>query len=333
MKSLHICLVHDSVIPPPKYGGTERILFWLSKALMQLGHRVTLICKSGSNVPGAQLLSIDQMGDGASRESCVPADVDLLHLWSTPSRMPKKPCLITIEGNGKPGETFHPNTVFVSLRHAQNHGSSHFVYNGIDPDEFSMDSHREPYLVFLAKASWKVKNLKGAIEIARAAGMPLHVLGSRDWPLRLQRLLPAWRGVHYYGMVGDLEKRAVLRKAHALLFPVRWHEPFGIALTEALASGCPVFGTPYGSLPEIVSSEVGFLGTGVQEIAKAIRTQTFAPETCRKRVIQQFSHLQMAQKYLMYYERILSTGFIGQKDDIPSTQFQTSSEDLLPFQF
>jgi len=333
MKTLHICLVHDSVIPPPRYGGTERILAWLSQALMQLGHRVTLICRSGSHVPGAQIITIDQPSDWKSWELKVPSDVDLLHLWSTPSPLPRKPFLITIEGNGKPGETFHTNTVFVSLKHAQNHGSTHFVYNGINPEEFPIDEQREPYLVFLAKASWKVKNLQGAIEISRAVGMPLHVLGGRNWPLGLHRLISAGRDVRYYGMVGDLEKRAVLRKAHALLFPVRWHEPFGIALTEALVSGCSVFGTPYGSLPEIVSPDVGFLGTGVEEIAQAIRTRSFSPRTCRDRVLQHFSHTSMAQKYLMYYERVLSTGFIGRKDEVPSYQFQELSEDLLPFQF
>lgn len=333
MKSLHICLVHDSVIPPPKYGGTERLLYWLSKALIHMGHQVSLICKSGSLVPGVQIIPLDQLKKGESWEDLVPSSVDILHLSCTPQNIPKKPFLVTIGGNGQLGETFHPNTVFVSLNHAQNHGSTHFVYNGLDPDEFPMDEKREPYLVFLAKASWKVKNLQGAIEIARSAGMRLEVLGSRNWPLGLHKILPAWGGVRYHGMLGDLEKRQILRKAYALLFPVRWHEPFGIAITEALVSGCPVFGTPYGSLPEIISPDVGFLGSGVEEIAHAVRSKTFSPQVCRSRVLKHFTHLEMAKKYLMYYERILTSGCIGQKDEVPKYQFQKASEELLPFQF
>lgn len=331
---MKITLYHDALIPPKKYGGTERILYWLSKALSSLGHEVVLIARPGSLVPGVELIEYSSE-KGKSWQDLVPTDSDILHLWSTPQVLPKKPFLVTIEGNGQIGEIFHPNTVFVSRKHAENHGSRHFVYNGIDPSEYLCEQKRENYLVFLAKASWKVKNLVGAIEIARKAKMPLHVLGSRNWPLGLQRYLRLFRkDVRYYGMVGDEEKKQVLKKAKALLFPVRWHEPFGIAITEALASGCPVFGTPYGSLPEIVTSQTGFLSVSAEDHISALVKKEYSQSICRERVYQGFTHFQMAESYLQYYELILKFGRLD-KSDTPaepiSLRLTQSAQELLPW--
>jgi glycosyltransferase involved in cell wall biosynthesis len=327
---MHIALYHEAVIPPKKYGGTERIVYWLGKALLELGHRVTLLAHSGSELAGATLISTRP---GVAWESQLPPDVDLVHLWGTPSQEPKKPFIVTIQGNGKPAEVFHPNTIFISRRHAQNHGSEHFVYNGIDVSEYPCDEIRKDHLVFLAKASWKVKNLVGAIEIARAADLPIEILGSRDYPLRLQRYLPRWNGVKYHGMVDDIEKRAVLRNARALLFPVRWPEPFGIAITEALASGCAVFGSPYGSLPEIVDSNSGVLSSSADQLVAAVKNFKYDPKKCRARVYQGFSHLDMAKSYLNHYSRVLQQGSIHPQESPPRAQFQESVENLLDWKF
>lgn len=328
---MHVTLYHDALIPPPKYGGTERIIYWLGKALIALGHDVTLIAHRGSHIDGARLIELPARENGRWEER-VPPETDLLHLWATPHRPPPRPFLVTIQGNGRPGETFHPNTVFISGRHAANHGASTFVYNGIDPDDYACDEERADDLVFLAKASWKVKNLQGAIEIARASGSLLHVLGSRDLPLGLQRSLPAFRGVRYWGMVGDEEKKSVLRKARALLFPVRWPEPFGIAITEALASGCAVFGTPYGSLPEIVSEPVGLLSADASELIAGLKTRHFSPQACRARVVQGgFTHLDMARKYLGLYAKILEAGSLRPGVTELRCRFTEPAETLLPW--
>lgn len=308
---MHIAICHEALIPPTRYGGTERAIYWLAKALVLAGHKVTLLARAGSNVPGVDVIPLDHQ-NAASWESLVPASADIVHLFGTPATSPKRPFLVTIEGNGQPGEEFHPNTVFVSKKHAENHGSTHFVYNGIDPDDYPCDSKREDYLVFLAKASWSVKNLAGAIQIAQALDLPLKVMGSRNWPLGLHRLRPAFGGIHYLGMLADAEKREVLRKAKALLFPVLWHEPFGVAITEALASGCAVFGTPYGSLTEIVSSESGFLSNQVGAHVKALRSFNFSPEKCRARIYEGFTHHNMASRYLDYYRMVLEKGVLSE---------------------
>lgn len=310
---------------------------WLARGLLELGHSVTLVAREGSQVPGATWIPYPESSPGdfsTELEKLLPTCVQVLHLSSTPAQIPKRPFIVTIHGNGKPGETFHPNTVFVSRSHAALHGSLRFVYNGIDINEYACLDEREDTLVFLAKASWKVKNLQGAIEIARECRRPLQVLGSRSWPLGIHRLLPAWKGVKYHGMVGDLEKRDILKKAGGLLFPVRWPEPFGIALTEALASGCPVFGTPYGSLPEIVSPEVGSLSDSAQDLVQAIQSRQFVPAICRTRVATHFTHRQMAQNYVKIYEELLQTGTLATlspHETAPLSTFKRSSETLLPW--
>lgn len=336
---MHIVLFHHALIPPPKYGGTERLIFWLAEALVSLGHRITLIAKEGSKIPGVTVLPIAE-GDLKHWEKYVPKDADILHLWNTPTPPPKKPFIVTIGGNGKPGESFDPHTVFVSEKHAALHGSTHFVHNGINPDHYEIEPNPEKranYLVFLAKANWKVKNLAGAIEIAKASKLPLEVLGSRDWPLGLHRLVQGFlgglTGIRYRGMVGDVEKRQILKYARALLFPVLWNEPFGLAITESLASGCPVFGTPYGSLPEIVTPSVGRLSDSSAVLIESLKTEAFLPMTCRKRVFEGFTHLKMAEKYLKYYRNVLEKGSLSglPQDVTPRTLGTNAPETLLPW--
>src|SRR4051794_31762764 len=113
---MHVVIYHEAIIPPQKYGGTERIVDWLAKALVTLGHRVTLIAKPGSHIPGVELIPFDRKKN-ESWEELIPHSADILHLWATPHPNPKKPFLVTIEGNGRPGEKFHSNTVFVSRKH------------------------------------------------------------------------------------------------------------------------------------------------------------------------------------------------------------------------
>jgi glycosyltransferase involved in cell wall biosynthesis len=344
--SMHVVLYHDALIPPPKYGGTERIVYWLARALVTLGHRVTLIARPGSRVEGVETIELSSSPGAPHWETLIPGNADVIHLWGTPAQPPGKPFIVTIQGNGRIGESFHSNTVFISRRHAENHGGRHFVYNGIDPDDYPCDPApaREDFLVFLAKASWKVKNLIGAIEIARAASLPLYVMGSRDWPLDLRKRLPSFGLIRYLGMVGDVEKKSYLRKARALLFPVRWPEPFGIAITEALASGCPVFGTPYGSLPEIVTPDVGTLSDDAAVLLAAIHSKKPAPETCRARVLQGFTHLTMAEKYLALYREVIEHGTLSSRlveGELGSptrpiegelrARFQEPAETLLPW--
>lgn len=335
---MHITIVYPGKkpVPPPLYGGGQRVMYWLGKALIQLGHQVTLIAHPDSRIPGAELRP--WMDDGAPNDSwtrLIPDSTDILHLRRPPKGPLPKPFVLTIGGNGRPGQKFPENTIFVSRNHAGNHQSAHFVHNGLDPDEYQFSAVRENYAVFLAKASWDVKNLPGAIEVCRRAGVELHVIGSRNWPFGLQRFLPPVRGVHYHGTLGQEEKNPLLTRARCLIFPIRWHEPFGNAVNEALVSGCYVAATPYGSMPELVTPECGMLSTKAEVLAQAVRdSKKFDPFACRKRVTEQgLTHIDMARNYIAYYKKILSNGRLGDPGEpVPSTLPGFDANQLLDWQ-
>jgi glycosyltransferase involved in cell wall biosynthesis len=326
----------NAPIPPQLYGGTGRLIYWLGKALVALGHKVTLIAHPQSCIPGAELIPSQEPDAQAIR--LVPDSTDIVHVCDHQNLTTKKPFLVTVNGNG--GHTvrrFHPNSVFVSKKHAENHGSTYFVHNGIDPDEYKCSETRGDYAVFLAKARWPVKNLEGAVQVARKTGIELRVLGSRNWPLNLQRLLPTFltRGVRYYGMLGGSEKVEILSRARCLILPVRWDEPFGIAFTEALASGAYVCGTPYGSQPEIITPETGVLSARADELVEAVKNpQRFKPSACRDRVLKGgFTHLDMARKYLAYYEKILTRGSLLDEGEAPAATLPDfHPKQLLPWE-
>ena len=332
---MHIALHHTGRIPPLEYGGTERVIAHLASALLGLGHQVTLIAKEGSSIAGARVL---HHRSSEIRDLLARPDFDLIHYWATPTLLPKDhpPFLVTIGGNGQVGEDFLANTVFVSQKHAELHGSEHYVHNGIDVENYPCDPIRKNHLVFLAKTSWSVKNLPGAIAVARRAQLPLVVIGNKSLlPPALagliRRLRPTFNSqVEYQGRLNDGQKQAILRDARGLIFPVRWPEPFGLAVIEALASGCPVYATPYGSLPELVSPEVGHLSIRVSELARQITTRFIAPRVCRTRAMRYFSAQVMAHNYLPYYERILRDGRFSAT--IPRWRPINSSQTLLPWE-
>jgi Glycosyl transferases group 1 len=321
-------------IPPKLYGGGQRAIYWLGKGLIELGHRVTLIANAQSEIPGAELRAIspDEKNPRAWLR-LVPDSADIFQLFAAPEFGTPKPFLVRIGGNGQPGQRFHPNTIFVSRNHAANHGSRHFIHNGLDPSEYAFSETREDYAVFLAKARWDVKNFRGAVNVARRAGIELRVLGSRNWPFDLQKWLPTIRGVRYLGMVGGEEKQNLLAHARCLIFPVRWHEPGANALNEALVSGCYVAGTPYGCLPEIVTPEAGVLSAKAEELAEAVKNpQRFNPQKCRERILNNFTHLEMAKKYVAYYERVLAHGSLDDERISPQTPMDFDANKLLPWE-
>jgi glycosyltransferase involved in cell wall biosynthesis len=319
---MHVTIVYPSLltVPPRTYGGGERVMAWLARALVELGHRVTLIAPAGSHIPGVELRPLRWRATGPSDwHRLVPPDTDLLHLRHTPVEPPPRPYVVTLGGYRPAHERLDRNTIFLSRQHAALHGSRHYVHNGLDPQDYSCAETRDDYAVFLAKARKPEKNLAGAIEACRRAKLPLHVIGSRDWPLGLHRLLPPIRGVYYHGRLGQREKCPLLARARCLIFPVRWHEPFGNAVTEALASGCYVVATPYGSLPEIVTAQEGVLSTRLAEMVAALQSpQRFSPARCRARVVTGgFTHLDMARKYLACYEKVLATGCLADPGEPP----------------
>jgi len=304
-----VALAISSKIPALKYGGSERVFLWLASALQRHGIEVTLVCGQWDPSMAHQNLNFQHARSwNQSRDEWIALSrtVDLVHFMGTPpENFPRElPHLCTIHGNGKVGDPFPNNCVFVSQDHAARHSWTEFVHNGLDLSEYPLfDGTRQASLLFLAKARWRVKNLRGAIEIARAARRPLSVIGGR-------RPIAPWGlfafHAKFHGEIGGPTKLKVIQESSALLFPVIWEEPFGIAVIEALACGTPAIVANRGAMPEIISPECGRICSSFTDYLQAIdELKKFNdPQACRNRVAQLFSDEVMAEKYVAYYKKI-----------------------------
>lgn len=303
---MNILIVSESKIPAFLYGGTERIIWWLGKELVELGHKVTYLVKAGSECHFANIIVRNNL---VPIEQQVPDDIDVVHFQEPVLNFVKHPSIATIHGNYGSNTVFPINSVFVSKDHAIRHGATAYVYNGIDAAEYGRPDFngKRSYFHFLGKAAWRVKNVKGAIGVASAAGERLEVLGGTRLNLKMGFRFTPNLNVRFRGMVGGEQKNSYLKKSKGLIFPVRWHEPFGIALIESLYFGCPVFGTPYGSLPEIVTEQLGVLSNSESELAEAIKyADDFDRKACHEYVCDRFLTKDMAKSYLALYEKVLT---------------------------
>lgn len=295
---MHVVLANNTKIPALKYGGTERVIWWLGKYLVRRGHRVTYLVARGSHSPFAE---VREYRRDVPIEQQVPPGADILHVHFPLRTPPEIPHLVTVHGCGGRGEVFIPNTVFVSASHARDHSATCFVHNGLDIEDYAgiRPAAERRHLLFLARTTRREKNLRGAIALARTTGERLAIAGGWGFSFSPR--------VRYHGMAGGEKKLRLLDSAKALLFPILWSEPFGLAVIEAMYAGRPVFGTPYGALPEIVTPDTGVLSTDFDELAAGIRNfQDFSPERCRRRIVQHFTADVMTENYLEFYERILS---------------------------
>ena len=304
---MHIAIVKDAVLPTKLYGGTERVVYSLGRALSRLGHEVTFLCRAGSEASFAHIQPIDPSRSIAAQ---IPAGVDILHFNdAVPEDIGERPYIVTINGNLGDGASAPAMAVFVSRNHAQRHGSEHYVHNGLDWDDYpqaDLTLQRDSYH-FLGKAAWRVKNVRGAIRIIRQVpGAQLHVLGGTRLNFKMGfRFTPSPR-IHFHGMVDNDAKQHFISHSKGLVFPVLWDEPFGLCLTESLYYGAPVFGTQRGSLPEIVAPEVGFLSNDEDELARHIAEgHEYSPQRCHEYAAGLFGAEPMAKAYLDVYQSVL----------------------------
>jgi glycosyltransferase involved in cell wall biosynthesis len=308
---MKILLHHPRLLPPKDYGGTERVVLWLARGLVERGHEVHVAARAGSVLPpGARLVECPE-NEAAGMEDLLgrlPKGLDLVH-FQAPGAEPiaeryGAAALLTVHGNGKPGEVFPRNTVFLSGDHARRHGGREFVYNGIDPSEFEFRKKKEGWFLFLSKTSWKVKNLSGAMDLAARAKRPLRIAGgARPWGARVRAALSP--GFNWEGPVANPRKKELLAGAGALVFPVLWDEPFGLVVAEALMSGTPVLGSARGSLPELITPEVGAILRGDGEWVEALRAEPrWSAEACRSRAEKLFHYSRMAEGYEKVYQKV-----------------------------
>lgn len=304
---MKIVIVHNSVLPAFKYGGTQRVIWALGKELSAMGHDVTFLAAHGSMCPFARVIEIDPAKEISLQ---VPDYADVVH-FNDPIELHdfSKPYIITIHGNEILGVPDH-NSVFVSRNHAERFGCNSFVWNGMDWDEYGkvdLTKPRDRYH-FLGKAAWRVKNVAGAIDVVKRLGRePLEVLGGVRFNFKMGMRFTFSPRIHFHGMVDNAVKQSVIERSRGLIFPVRWHEPFGLAITESLYFGSPVFGTPYGSLPELVGADVGFLTDSATEMVEFLRSSPgFSPKRCHDYAVELFNSHLMAKEYLRKYETVLN---------------------------
>ena len=256
---MNILIVDNGKIPAVNYGGTERVIWYLGKELLKLGHQVSYLVKEGSTCDFAKVIIRDNTKTISSQ---IPSNIDVVQFNFSPKEEINIPHIITVHGNSNDKNEFDKNSVFVSKNHAERFGSTSYVYNGLDWSDYGkvdLNNDRK-YFHFLAKAAWRVKNVKGAIAVVEQTSQEkLHVVGGTRLNISMGFRFTTSARVRFHGMLGGQDKLNVLQKSKGLIFPVLWNEPFGLSIVESLYFGCPVFATPYGSLPEIVNKEVGFL--------------------------------------------------------------------------
>lgn len=327
-------------IPPKLYGGTERVVSWLTEDLIALGHEVTLFA-SGDSQTAAKLDAIWPTAlrfDAAIRDPnalhmamlehvCRRApEFDLVHFhldyypFSLFARQPV-PHVTTLHGRLDLREhqtVFHtfPTAPLVSISNAQRKpvplaGWVQTIHHGL-PERLLVPKSATPaYLAFLGRICPE-KAPNRAIEIARRSGLPLKLaakVDKVDVEYFEERIRPLLRvpGIDYIGEISDDEKSDFLSGAIALLVPISWPEPFGLVMIEAMACGTPVIAFDAGSVREIV--EDGVTGFIVADEADAVAALEKLPRLdrrlIRRRFEQRFTARRMAQDYLGVYAKLM----------------------------
>jgi glycosyltransferase involved in cell wall biosynthesis len=326
-------------VPPTLYGGTERVVSYLTEELVRQRHDVTLFatadsCTAARLVPCAEralrqdrdvrdplahhLHMLERVFQQARRFDIIHFHIDYLHYPL--SRRSAVPTLTTLHGRLDlrdlvPVYREFDDIPLVSISNAQRHplpwvNWQGTVYHGLPDDLFAFRAHpRGDYLVFLGRLSPE-KRVDRAIDIAERVGMPIRIAAKVDQAdmayfdaevrHRLDHPL-----VEYLGEVGGPDKEALLGEAAALVFPIDWPEPFGLVMIEALACGTPVVAWRCGSVPEVI--EHGQTGFVVESLGAAVdavqRIGTIDRARCRAAFEQRFSVARMAHDYLGLYRR------------------------------
>jgi glycosyltransferase involved in cell wall biosynthesis len=339
MKIAQVSPLHESV-PPEQYGGTERVVSYLTEELVRQGHEVTLFA-SGDSITNAELapccprslrtdpgcldplahhyLMLEEVFRRASQFDLIHFHIDYLHFpLSRRSRLSQ---LTTLHGRldlpdlAPLYRRFH-DMPLVSISDAQRRpipwakwlGT---VHHGLPEDLFKFRAVPGDYLAFLGRISPE-KRVDRAIDIARRAGMPLKIAAKvdrvdRDYFDAIIKPLLDPSLVEFIGEVGGKEKDEFLGNAYALLFPIDWPEPFGLVMVEALACGTPVIAWPHGSVPEVIEERVsGFVVEDEEEAARVIGgLARFDRWWCREAFERRFTATRMAEDYVKLYEQLL----------------------------
>jgi len=341
MKIAQVAPLYESV-PPKLYGGTERVVSYLTEALVELGHDVTLFA-SGDSITKAKLRACrprairldDSRVDGvadivllAEKVAQVSGEFDIVHshidyLPLSLLRRMETPHVTTLHGrldipNLKPLYEEFSDEPLISISNRQRlpllranwRGT---VYHGLPENLYSLREKPGKYLAFIGRISPE-KRVDHAIEIACRLGLPLKIAAKVDrvdrefYETTIRPLM--CNGVEFIGEIGDGEKEEFLGNAMALLFMIDWPEPFGLAMVEAMACGTPVIARARGSVPEIIQhGKTGFIVETVEEAMVAVQElPKLSRKLCRQTFEERFTSRRMAEDYIAIYEQLCGIG-------------------------
>jgi glycosyltransferase involved in cell wall biosynthesis len=339
MRIAQVAPLYESV-PPKYYGGTERVVSYLTEELVEQGHEVMLFA-SGDSETKARLLAacrrslrldndcqnqmahhfvmLERVFERAPEFDIVHFHIDYLHFPL--SRRELITQVTTLHGRLDipdliPLYQEFRNMPVISISNGQREplpwaNWQATVYHGLPADMYRFREKPGNYLAFLGRVSPE-KRVDRAIEIARRVGMPLQIAAKID-PVDKEYfesvIAPLLRNspAEFVGEIGDVEKDEFLGNACALLFPIDWPEPFGLVMIEAMACGTPVIAYCGGAVPEVI--EQGHTGFVVENLDDAVEAVRRVPQLSRKRCREvfenRFTATRMAHDYLKIFQRLV----------------------------
>ena len=339
MRIAQIAPLHESV-PPKLYGGTERIVSYLTEELVQQGHDVTLFA-SGDSVTKANLIAccpkslrldqncilelphhvlmLEQVLRNADQFDVIHSHIDYLPFPLF--RRSSVPAITTLHGRLDLPDLVPIFREFNDMNVASISNDQRIplhwlnwlgtVYHGLPTSLYSFQENRGKYLAFLGRISPE-KCTDRAIEIAMRAGIKLIIAAKVDkadleYFDEIVKPMLDHPLIEYIGEIGEIEKEVLLGNACALLFPIDWPEPFGLVMIESLACGTPVIAYNRGSVPEVIENGVnGYIVSSIEEAAKAVeKIDELSRLRCRQIFEERFSVSRMANDYLAIYEQLM----------------------------
>ncbi len=327
-------------VPPEKYGGIELVVHLLTEELVRRGHEVTLFA-TGNSVTEARL---EYIFETSQRKWMHLIEPDLLHTSFAYHRIREEgdydiihnhtgytgvalsdfidiPVLTTLHGIftevNTPFFRYFKDTCFYnSISDEQRRGLPELnyiatVYNAIDVKSYPYREEKEDFFLWLSRVS-PLKGAHHAVNIAKKAGIKLLMAGKIDEGDRYYydhdvRPYIDGKQIVFLGEVSEEEKRDLMSRAKAFIFPITWSEPFGLVMIEAMACGTPVLATRKGAVPEVVvDGRTGFIVDKPMQIVEKIKlVEKINPRDCRKHVEERFSEERMARDYEEVYQKII----------------------------